>query len=129
MDSPCSLLALLPVLRYISLISSVGAEPVTAGTPDGSELWGYVQVRPSNAPITCLLFRVPAVVFLTTACARYLRRCRGAPVLVVLQEPAEGVGAGEAMADRPLAAGRPGTNLSLLLLLCFKRTWPVTSPV
>ncbi|KAG2551471.1 serine carboxypeptidase-like 51 [Panicum virgatum] len=52
MGSPCSLLALLPVLLCISsLISSVGSdstEPVTvtAGTPDGSELWGYVQVRP-----------------------------------------------------------------------------------
>ena len=76
--------------------------------------------------IMCLLFRVPAVVFLTTACARYRRRCRGAPVLVVLQEPAEGVGAGEAMADRPLAAGRPGTPPEIQLkselpcsTLCF----------
>jgi len=42
-----------------------------------------------------------------------IRRCRGSSVLVVLQEPAEDVGAGEAMADRPLAAGRPGTTAIL----------------
>ncbi|PUZ40804.1 hypothetical protein GQ55_9G452600 [Panicum hallii var. hallii] len=49
MDRPCSLLALLPVLLCCIILSSVGsgsAEPVTAGTPDGSELWGYVEVRP-----------------------------------------------------------------------------------
>jgi hypothetical protein len=57
MDRPCSLLALLPVLLCCIILSSVGsgsAEPVTAGTPDGSELWGYVEVRPSNAPISPL---------------------------------------------------------------------------
>ena len=43
------------------------------------------------------------------------RCCRGAPVLVVLQEPTEDVDAGEAMADHPLAAGRPGTNAAPLL--------------
>ncbi|CAL4939774.1 unnamed protein product [Urochloa decumbens] len=42
---PYSLLALLPILLCISLPSGSG-EPVTAGTPDGSELWGYVEVRP-----------------------------------------------------------------------------------
>ncbi|CAN6300654.1 unnamed protein product [Urochloa humidicola] len=45
---PCSLLALLPILLCVSLsnILSGSCEPVTAGTPDGSELWGYVEVRP-----------------------------------------------------------------------------------
>ena len=50
-----------------------------------------------------------------------IRRCRGSSVLVVLQEPAEDVGAGEAMADRPLAAGWPGTLTEIQLkseLLC-----------
>ncbi|CAL4914739.1 unnamed protein product [Urochloa decumbens] len=42
---PYPLLALLPILLCISLRSGSG-EPVTAGTPDGSELWGYVEVRP-----------------------------------------------------------------------------------
>jgi hypothetical protein len=37
-------------------------------------------------------------------------RCRGSPVLVVLQEPAEDVDAGEAVADRPLAAGGTGKH-------------------
>ncbi|KAF8698668.1 hypothetical protein HU200_034917 [Digitaria exilis] len=49
MDRPYSLLALLvSVLLCITLVSipSGSAEPVTAGTPDGSELWGYVEVRP-----------------------------------------------------------------------------------
>ncbi|RCV44481.1 hypothetical protein SETIT_9G377100v2 [Setaria italica] len=48
MDRPFPLLALLPILLCISLSSagSGSCEPVTAGTPDGSELWGYVEVRP-----------------------------------------------------------------------------------
>ena len=55
-----------------------------------------------------------------------MRRCRGAPVLVVLQEPAEDVDAGEAMADRPLAAGRPGTTALLCYaLLCLVRTFEI----
>jgi hypothetical protein len=67
------------------------------------------------------------------------RCCRGAPVLVVLQEPAEDVDAIAAMADRSLAARRPGRQLLPSLspshhnfgfgtgscaLVCFTRTWP-----
>ncbi|WVZ57188.1 hypothetical protein U9M48_007604 [Paspalum notatum var. saurae] len=47
---PYSLLALLPLLVCVGLGSllsgSAAAATVTAGTPDGSELWGYVEVRP-----------------------------------------------------------------------------------
>ncbi|KAL6878439.1 hypothetical protein ACP4OV_012609 [Aristida adscensionis] len=42
-------LALLPLLLSLGLFCSLhagSAAPITAGTPDGSELWGYVEVRP-----------------------------------------------------------------------------------
>jgi hypothetical protein len=43
-------------------------------------------------------------------------RCRGSPALVVLQEPAEDVDAGEAVANRALAAGRTGKHQNLRTL-------------
>ena len=43
---------LLPLLCSLGLLHADSAASITAGTPDGSELWGYVQVRPSNAPIS-----------------------------------------------------------------------------
>ncbi|CAL4923010.1 unnamed protein product [Urochloa decumbens] len=46
MDMPYYPLALLlPLLCLISL-HAVAAASITKGTPDGSELWGYVEVRP-----------------------------------------------------------------------------------
>ncbi|EER92172.1 hypothetical protein BDA96_01G372100 [Sorghum bicolor] len=43
----CSPLPLhLLLLGLISLLHACSAASVTAGTPDGSELWGYVEVRP-----------------------------------------------------------------------------------
>ena len=50
MDRSFSLLALLSLLVVgISLgsLHSGSAATTTTGTPDGSELWGYVEVRPS----------------------------------------------------------------------------------
>jgi serine carboxypeptidase 1 len=45
----CSPLPLhLLLLGLISLLHACSAASVTAGTPDGSELWGYVEVRPST---------------------------------------------------------------------------------
>ncbi|KAL6593713.1 hypothetical protein ACP70R_048614 [Stipagrostis hirtigluma subsp. patula] len=48
MDRSYRPLALLPVLLSLCLGALHGgsAASVTAGTPDGSELWGYVEVRP-----------------------------------------------------------------------------------
>ncbi|OEL36191.1 hypothetical protein BAE44_0002793 [Dichanthelium oligosanthes] len=68
----------LPLLLCILLCCLVHADrpaTITTGKPDGSELWGYVQVRESKGP----------------------------PVLVVLQEPAACTStAGKPMADRSL---------------------------
>ncbi|WVZ57184.1 hypothetical protein U9M48_007602 [Paspalum notatum var. saurae] len=52
MDRSCRPLALLPLLHLLLLCLCLGspragsAASITAGTPDGSELWGYVEVRP-----------------------------------------------------------------------------------
>ncbi|RLN17317.1 serine carboxypeptidase-like 51 [Panicum miliaceum] len=48
MDRPSRPLALLPLLLCLCLASlrAGSAASVTAGTPDGSERWGYVEVRP-----------------------------------------------------------------------------------
>ena len=40
------LLALLSLLLCISLLRASSAASVTAGNPDGTELWGFVEVRP-----------------------------------------------------------------------------------
>uniref|UniRef100_A0A8R7JYB4 Uncharacterized protein n=1 Tax=Triticum urartu TaxID=4572 RepID=A0A8R7JYB4_TRIUA len=40
------LLALLPLLLCLSLLRASPAASVTAGNPDGTELWGFVEVRP-----------------------------------------------------------------------------------
>ncbi|CAL4914740.1 unnamed protein product [Urochloa decumbens] len=48
MDRPCRPLPLLPLLLCLFLASlrAGSAASITTGTPDGSELWGYVEVRP-----------------------------------------------------------------------------------
>ncbi|GJN31687.1 hypothetical protein PR202_gn00011 [Eleusine coracana subsp. coracana] len=43
---PRALLALLLLLLCLSSFRAGSAASVTTGTPDGSELWGYVEVRP-----------------------------------------------------------------------------------
>jgi serine carboxypeptidase 1 len=50
MDRFFSLLVLLSLLVGIGLgsLRSGSAATTTTGTPDGSELWGYVEVRPSK---------------------------------------------------------------------------------
>ena len=50
MNKPSRQLALLPLVLCLCLASprAGSAASVTAGTPDGSERWGYVEVRPSN---------------------------------------------------------------------------------
>jgi hypothetical protein len=115
MDMPGYAVALLLPLLCLGILHAGSAASTTTGTPDGSELWGYVEVRPGKSLkasdldflLRCYAFREMSP----------LMRCcrRGSPVLVVLQEPAEDVDAGETMADRPLAAGRPCTNLPPLL--------------
>ncbi|KAM0888990.1 hypothetical protein ACQ4PT_027997 [Festuca glaucescens] len=45
MDTYCRPLALIPLL-ILSLLGASSAATVTTGAPDGSELWGYVEVRP-----------------------------------------------------------------------------------
>jgi hypothetical protein len=40
-------LALISLL-ILSLLRASSAATVTTGAPDGSQLWGYVEVRPSN---------------------------------------------------------------------------------
>ncbi|VAH04795.1 unnamed protein product [Triticum turgidum subsp. durum] len=42
------LLALLPLLLCLSLLRASPAASVTAGNPDGTELWGFVEVRPTS---------------------------------------------------------------------------------
>ncbi|KAK1649521.1 hypothetical protein QYE76_067326 [Lolium multiflorum] len=45
MDTYCRPLALISLL-ILSLLGASSAATVTTGAPDGSELWGYVEVRP-----------------------------------------------------------------------------------
>ncbi|KAF8728893.1 hypothetical protein HU200_018188 [Digitaria exilis] len=71
---------LLPLILCLSSLHAGSAASITTGTADGTELWGYVEVRPSSS------------------------------LLVVLQEPAEDVDAIRAMADSSLAAGRPALS-------------------
>jgi hypothetical protein len=67
--------------------------------------------------IVYLLFcRLPVAILSFTLCVAVVA-CRGSPVLVVLQEPAEDLDADEAMADSPLAAGWPGTYRHSILEL------------
>uniref|UniRef100_A0A452YKW2 Uncharacterized protein n=1 Tax=Aegilops tauschii subsp. strangulata TaxID=200361 RepID=A0A452YKW2_AEGTS len=40
------MLALLPLLLCLSVLRASAAASVTAGNPDGTELWGFVEVRP-----------------------------------------------------------------------------------
>jgi hypothetical protein len=47
MDTGRRLLALISLL-ILSPLRASSAATVTTGAPDGSELWGYVEVRPSN---------------------------------------------------------------------------------
>ena len=49
-------LALLLPLLCLGLLHADSAASITAGTPDGSELWGYVEVRPSDTPRHELIF-------------------------------------------------------------------------
>jgi serine carboxypeptidase 1 len=53
-------LALLLPLVCLGLLHADSAASITAGTPDGSELWGYVEVRPSTYEIF-LHFSVEAI--------------------------------------------------------------------
>ena len=101
-----------PSAALVLLLCSVAAvafsqqlQANAAGTPDGSEEWGYVQVRPSKR--THLL---ASYIVLECICHLMIRQSagRGAHVLVALPQPAARRRRQDAMADRALAAGRPG---------------------
>uniref|UniRef100_A0A452ZJ86 Uncharacterized protein n=1 Tax=Aegilops tauschii subsp. strangulata TaxID=200361 RepID=A0A452ZJ86_AEGTS len=94
---------------FLSLLRTATA--TTAGTADGTERWGYVEVRPSKSGDSVTNSSLFVSVFSLLTLLGCAGRCRGSPVLVVLQEPPgpEGVHAHQAMADRPLAAGWPGS--------------------
>ena len=84
--------------------------PPTAQSCGGTSKSGQVSNASSSSSITC---QSSSILFLASPCCR----CRGSPVLVVLQEPAEDVDADEAMADSPLAAGWPRTHHHSILEL------------
>ncbi|OEL24099.1 Serine carboxypeptidase-like 51 [Dichanthelium oligosanthes] len=46
MDMPCYPVALLLLLLCLGSLHAGSTDSITTGTPDGSELWGYVEVRP-----------------------------------------------------------------------------------
>jgi hypothetical protein len=78
-----------------------------AGTADGSEEWGYVQVRPSNYKLSTR-FPSTTICYIPLSDAYTTVLCRGAHVLVAVPQPAARGQRQDAMADRALAAGRSG---------------------
>jgi hypothetical protein len=113
--------------RALALVFSVlclsvlrASHATTAGTADGNERWGYVEVRPSKSDTATnsaswFLSADAFISLFSSNCSCY--RCRGSRVLVVLQESQQGFDADETMADHPVAAGWTGTYLFFLLNL------------
>jgi hypothetical protein len=72
------LLALLSLLLCLALLRASSAASVTAGTPDGTERWGFVEVRPSNVSPSRLHFPYLDPIFLLLGRhfrARILKLC------------------------------------------------------
>ena len=68
------LLALLSLLLCLALLRASSAASVTTGRPDGTERWGYVEVRPSNATTISCISHISILFFLTRQ-ARILKLC------------------------------------------------------
>jgi len=134
-------LALLLPLLCLGLLHADSAASITAGTPDGSELWGYVQVRPSNAPISRHLpshhvlavpssgRRLPYHCLRSVSSSLQRRTCSGGTTRARRGRRRRGSHGRPSSGCRAARYEPVSPPVLLLLLLCFKRTWPVTSPV